>query len=241
MKKSILFFGELFPNTIHGIAMSNSRVVAILEKEFKIFVVEENSKLEEHNKLGILKAIKKLNIIFKATYYSIISRFNYFYSPFFNSTFGSLKLLPIVLIFKLFNPKAKIILHLHGNLHYSFLQKWYNVFIAKLLFKLANNVICLCPTQVKDMEQTFPTIHYFNFLYNTVFEPYNEIKAPIKSVDYIFISNYLVSKGIFDLLEAIKTTEMSLVTHGRFANDDIKTKIESYGKKNKNLIKNTFC
>ena len=58
--KKLLFFGELPPDSIHGVALANDVNINILKATFNIDVVQEFSNLTDHNKISLGKFLINL-------------------------------------------------------------------------------------------------------------------------------------------------------------------------------------
>lgn len=230
-KRRLLFFGELPTDSIHGISISNMVNLKILESNFVIDIVEDKSRLTEHNRLTIRKIIcflvNNLELIYKLSFH----RYKYFYLVFSLSSLGSFKSLSAVVCFRLLN-RGKVIIHLHrGDFFKRFYKVAFNRLITSFVFRLSDKIIVLSESQKNEFERVFSRT--FNILHNTVEMEYkkrNHLKIDKK---FVFISNYLIDKGIIDLLEVFnKLTqtddEVSLVTYGEFPDKELKEEILSY-------------
>ncbi len=230
-KRRLIFYGELPPNSVHGIAISNQINLKMLDSCFLIDIVEENSKLTEHNKVTVRKIINLLknNLLIKSK--SIFHRYDYFYLIFSLSTFGSLKTLSGILIFRLFN-RGKVVLHLHrGDFFSRFYKSHINRIITRLVFSLSQKIIVLSDNQKTEFESVFK--RPFQVLCNTVETEYKPIVKKRQTCNFIYISNYLIDKGIIDLLEVFKKLtnqyqNITLRTFGAFSDLHLKESILNF-------------
>lgn len=233
--KRLLFFGELYPSSINGIAIANNVNVELLRKRFSVDIVLEEKDFNKHAKISLSKFGLVLNQIASIMRYSISQRYNYFYLVFSLSTFGGVKTLLAILCFRLFN-SGKVVIHIHrGDFFSRFHKGVVNKSISKLVISLCHNVIVLSEKPKQEMELIFDK--NCDVLYNTVEIESDFVCHNPKKNEFIYISNYLLDKGILDLLEVFKklnTTypHISLETYGAFSNQEIKEKILSYSSSN---------
>ena len=62
-KRSLLFYGELPPEAIHGIACSNIINLRMLESNFEIVIIKEISTLRSKGLIAVKKIFKKVRTI----------------------------------------------------------------------------------------------------------------------------------------------------------------------------------
>ena len=78
----LLFIGEIYPNTINGIAISNEINLTSLKKIISVDTIEEDNIFIEHTKFSIRKLINTLTRIRLIISKSIVNRYDYFYLVF---------------------------------------------------------------------------------------------------------------------------------------------------------------
>lgn len=234
--KKILFFGELYPNSINGISIANSTNLDFLSDLFNIDIVIENTNILNHEKLTFNKVLSIIGNGFSVLKKSFSSKYNFFYLVYSLSTFGAFKTLLAILSFKIFN-RGKIILHIHrGDFMTNFYKSKINKIITSLIFRFSDKLIVLSPQQ-KEEFAVFDKLN-INVLYNTVdLELVETKKNEHKGTKFIFISNYLLEKGILNLLEVfneiiIEYPNLTLETYGAFSDKNLKEKIQSYSSSN---------
>jgi glycosyltransferase involved in cell wall biosynthesis len=239
--KKILFFGELPPKTIHGASISNLINIKMLKKQFDVKVIEEYSNLKFHNKFSIGKVLSFFNSIIKLLKSCINNNFNFLYGVIYLSTFGIIKNILVVLIFKCLNPKAKIYLHFHRSDFNNFIKDKVNL----VLFRLLNLFIYEYITLSDNQKKTFPFNCNLRTLYNTIQFEYIDLPISKEKDDYIlFLGNYIEEKGIFDLIKAVKKynikkqNSLRLICHGNIANPIFYEKIKNYVGIDSNIILN---
>ena len=235
MKRSLLFYGELPPESIHGIAYSNMMNLKLLESNFEIVIIKEKSVLSSKGLLAIEKVIRKVKdhclIILKA----FQQKFDFFYLTFSISFLGGLKTLLSIICFRIFN-RGKVILHIHRG---DFIM-WYNKhlsnkLLANLVIKLSERIIVLSDIQKRAFNEIFTKPVFV--LHNTVECEFDNSLTEKKNNHFIFISNYLYEKGIFDLMEVFsklltKYPDITLQTYGAFPTPEIKESILRYRHQN---------
>lgn len=233
MNKKILFFGDLPPDYLDGISISSQINLELLKDHSETTIVAEENDFSKHGKssLGKISHIIKKNK--EVLNHFRKNNFDFFYLTYSLSTFGALKTLCLLLIAKIFS-SATIVLHVHrGDFFLSFYQSILNRITTKLVFRLADKIIVLSNQQKEEFQDKLG-VNKFNVLENTVREEHlfdkknnNEVKT------FLFVSNYLLEKGILDLLDVFKDLandqiSVKLITFGRFTDEEMKKKICSY-------------
>jgi glycosyltransferase involved in cell wall biosynthesis len=234
-KRSLLFYGELPPEAIHGIACSNIINLRMLESNFEIVIIKEISTLRSKGLIAVKKIFKIVKdhclILIKA----FQKKFDFFYLTFSISFLGGLKTLLSIICFRIFN-RGKVILHIHRG---DFIM-WYNKhlsnkLLANLVIKLSERIIVLSDIQKRAFNEIFTKPVFV--LHNTVECEFDNSLTEKKNNHFIFISNYLYEKGIFDLMEVFsklltKYPDITLQTYGAFPTPEIKESILRYRHQN---------
>jgi glycosyltransferase involved in cell wall biosynthesis len=231
----LLFYGELFPKSVNGIAIANLTNLSLLKKKFTIDIVEEEVNFKEHNKISFNKfcnALKQMNLIISK---SCFNRYSFFYLVFSLSTFGAFKTFMSILSFRLFN-KGKVVLHIHRG---DFFSRFHKGFINKIftwfIFKMTHKIIVLSEKPKLEIDKTFNKS--CEVLFNTVDVEYEIDFKEKKNIVFLYISNYLIDKGILDLLEVFTSLcssypNITLETFGAFSDQDLKKSILSFNSSN---------
>ena len=229
--KKVLFFGEIFPKSINGVSIANLTNLEFLKEIHNIDIIIEKKQVKEHEKISLNKFFSIIGSLTSIVYKSLKNNYDYFYLVFSLSLFGAIKTLLSIICYKLFN-HGKVILHLHRG---DFLKRFYKNKLSKLItksiFKLTDKLIVLSEVQKKEMS-VFKSLN-IEILYNTVDSELYLRERKIENKTFIFISNYLLDKGIIDLLEVFKDlikqyTHISLETYGDFVDEELKSRILSY-------------
>ena len=234
-KRSLLFYGELPPEAIHGIACSNMINLRLLESKFEIVIIQEKSTLSSKG----LMAAKKITGRVKDYWFILLKafqkKFEFFYLTFSISFMGGLKTLFSIICFRLFN-KGKVILHIHRG---DFIM-WYNKnlsnrLLANMVIRLSEKIIVLSDIQKTLFNKIFAKDVFV--LHNTVEYEFENTLTEKENNHFIYISNYLHEKGIFDLLDVFsklltKYPDITLHTYGAFPTTEIKEKILRYRNSN---------
>jgi len=233
--KRLLFFGELYPKSINGIAIANGTNLSILKKSFAIDIIEEENNFKEHAQISFRKFSKVLNQITLIIGKSFSYRYDYFYLVFSLSTFGAIKTLMAILCFRLFN-RGKVILHIHrGDFFSRFHKGIINKTLTWLIFKMTHKIIVLSGKPKIEIEKTYNKS--CEVLYNTVDIEYEYDYTEKQNLVFLYISNYLIDKGILDLLEVFKNLclkypEITLQTYGAFSDQNLKKSILNFNSSN---------
>jgi len=242
--RKILFCGSLPPIVTNGVTISNMINLKILSNAFDIDYVTEETMFHLHNKLAISKILAYLksiiNIIKKANF----NKYEYFYLVFSVSLFGSLKTLFSILSFRIFND-GKIILHIHrGDFFTHFYTNSINKLLASIVFSNCYKIILLSDVQKTEFQNVFKN-HKFHALPNTIeiehscelvnFSKYENRKD--YDYKFLYISNYLIDKGIIDLLTVFenlceKFPKITLQTYGAFTDQKMKNEIIKFESQN---------
>jgi glycosyltransferase involved in cell wall biosynthesis len=117
---------------------------------------------------------------------------------------------------------------------------WYNKhlsnkLLANLVIKLSERIIVLSDIQKRAFNEIFTKPVFV--LHNTVECEFDNSLTEKKNNHFIFISNYLYEKGIFDLMEVFsklltKYPDITLQTYGAFPTPEIKESILRYRHQN---------
>jgi glycosyltransferase involved in cell wall biosynthesis len=235
IKESLLFYGELPPVAIHGIAYSNMMNLNLLENKMEIVKIVEKSTLSSKGPKTFIKAFRRVKdhclIIQKA----IQKKFDFFYLTFSISFMGGLKTLVAIICFRLFS-RGKVILHIHrGDFTLWYQKNLFNRLLANLVIKLSEKIVVLSESQKIAFNELF--VKPVFVLHNTVEYEIDYTLKEKKNNHFIYISNYLKDKGIFDLLEVFSKLlpvypDITLHTYGAFPSTEIKERILRYQNQN---------
>lgn len=229
--RMILFYGELPLSSIHGISTANQINLKILGSVFIIDKIEESSRLDEHDRITINKILQFIRNNLKIMFKSVSRRYDYFYLVFSLSAFGSFKSLVAIISFRLFN-RGKVVLHIHrGDFFTRFYKTLINKFITKLTFSLSDKIIVLSENQKTEFDAFFK--RPFCVLRNTVEIEDGPNQVSRNNVNFIYISNYILDKGIIDLLEvftkvAQEHEKITLKAFGEFTDKNLADAIMKY-------------
>lgn len=232
---SLLFWGLLPPININGIALSNQINLNSLSKVFQIDRIEEEYSIQNYEKMDFFKFKSLFHSIFRLIKKTWTKRYKYFYLVFSLSTFGAIKTLAIIITFRLFN-KGKIVLHIHrGDFFTQFYKSWLNKKITSLIFGMVQKVILLSESQQNEFQSKFN--RKFEVLPNSSEMEFENNNFARKNFSFIFISNYLIDKGILDLLEVFESLakiypNIKLDTFGAFPNQFIKDTVLKFNSSN---------
>lgn len=242
--KKILFYGELYPNIIHGVSISNLTNLECLKDNYDIKIIEEKSDILYHSKFKFLKLKFFFGAILKFTSTNLYNQYSYFYTPLKISRSGLIINLILCVIFKAYNFNSKTIIHIHRSDLNQFLKNRINFILFNLLKLCVYRFIVLSIKQKNELHLS--NVDNTVVLYNTVYEknPVKFIKSSENTnIKISFISNFLKEKGIEELIHAIVELEslyenIELNCYGRFANTEFEQIIKSLVKKSNKISLN---
>ncbi len=222
----LLFFGEIPPRSIHGVAISNRVNLDMLAESFAIDVVEEHIDLMEHGRFSLNKYFAFLRYCKQVFLFAIMHKYTHYYATFSLSFVGCFKSSIPIIIFKLFNPKAKVIVHIHRGDFLAFYQrKFLHRIASRIIFGAAERVVFLSELFV---HKALPFSNKFTVLPNTV-----HVKLPDQAERtnkrFLFLSNYIFEKGLLEFLEAVNLLsehQISARCFGQFTSEEIKEKVQ---------------
>jgi len=199
--KKILFVGPMTP-PIHGQSIAFEEIYT--KTKFTKYLINQN-----FENMSLLKKILATSwSLTKLTYVLIVHKVDIVYFTCSRSKFGSLKDIYLLKISKLFN--KKIINHLHGTA----MDEFYNSLSPihqKLLYSSYNKIDCsivLLPSMIEQFTHLWPNMrvdvvaNFYDDSLNTIHE-----KKENDIIQLLYLSNIIASKGIFDLLDALKIIE----------------------------------
>ena len=231
----ILFFGELPSKSVHGITIANSINIEMLKSKYNVDILTERNKFNLHNRFSVKKIIYSFSDCIKISYKALWREYQYFYLVFSLSSSGSLKTLSAILAFRLLN-RGDVVLHIHrGDFFSRFYKGFLNKFVTKFILKFSKKIIVLSDEQRKEFETRFK--YQFFSLPNTITKEICQGARSIGDTNFLFISNYLVDKGIFDLLEVFRSLSseikgIRLKCFGEFTDTESRELLASYNSYN---------
>jgi len=238
LKHNLLFFGELPDQIVHGISISNQINLSILSEKFNLIKISENSKMNEHAKFSFLKFFKFFIYLLKLIEIKLkYKKVKYLYASLSISRFGILKNIFIIILSKILFKNSIIVLHNYrGDLDVFISNSKLNNLLCNILFLFTDKIIFLSSSLIpKDLYHFSKKI---NVVSNCVLPDFviNDSKEK-KYTNLLYISHYIKSKGIFDLLTALKILELKNISFnirmfGQFVKKDDFLKIKSYNSNN---------
>jgi glycosyltransferase involved in cell wall biosynthesis len=206
-KKKILFFGELPPLSTNGVSLSNKLNIDILERFYTVIkLIENRSDIDLR-----INYLRKLN----SSFFNFVSLFflcarykpEIFYISLPSSKLGLAKIIIAFAFFRLFS-NGNIVAHLHrGDFEEFIVGKLAFVrFLLAALKFFSPKIIVLSDSQ----KNIFQKLGFNNVesLFNSIIPPKirKQKKSPRKA---IFLTNYIVEKGLFYLLDSLKLLQDS--------------------------------
>jgi len=218
-KLKILFFGELPPNVVHGVSVSNMINIDILAEIGELTVVEEKWDLKFHNRFAFKKVANVFQSISEIWMVAGRQSFDLYYAVLSVSIFGAIKQILFVTAIKIRNRNTQLLFHVHRS---DLKTIWEQSFFFKAYIGWLNwlnaGFILLSKMQ-KEECQDFLNRSFV--LYNAIDE---EEVYPIdtdkngEQIRFLYLSNFMKEKGIIDLLNAFQLVE-----------DELPVKLDCYG------------
>lgn len=222
----ILFFGELPPKVVHGISISNQRILKILSSEHTIEVVEDNSSFG-----GIAK---KLLSLFRSYALILLAAFKknsvvYVNAPM--SRFGLLKIETVISTVQLINPKAKVVAHLHRGDAIAFLNSPANYTqFFRFCNRLHTLIVLAEKSKLELIERNVIASSKLAVLYNSVTPLLVQSSASelgsYKGTLYC-LCNYIESKRIHNLVDSTQRLNTKVNFSGTPSSSEYLEKLKS--------------
>ena len=237
---SVLFSGELPPDSLHGVSISNELNINILDEFFNLVIHKEYSNLYLHSNYGF----QKFKLFFSNFSNFLIlvlgKKYEFLYITMSTTKFGKVKFLTYTLIFRIFS-RGKIVVHVHrGDLfkknNRSKLTRFNHV-----LFNHCYKVIVLSRRDANILNIFSKGPNKFFVLENTVSTNLLKMRTAGgpdgHTCKFIFLSNYLEEKGILLLISVFEklSTNFKLECYGNFSNKEIEKNLKSKLFKNVNI------
>lgn len=242
MKNNLLFILKI-PPPLTGATFINKLVFdsLLFTNSFNIkkLGVSYSKSINKLGKFNINKPIKFIDIFFKTLFAccNIKTKTVYFQPSISGITY--IRDLLIILLCKFF--RKKIILHLHGKGIATIAEKSR---LYSFLYKLGLNnsfLIVLSESQKKDIDFTNPKKIY---VLNNGIPLLNQGESKVKTsstINFLYLSNLLRSKGILDLLDACKLLNQNALdfkleiigSEGDISSEELNSIINSYNLINK--------
>lgn len=226
----VLFFGELYPDVVHGVSISNRLCVDAIASAHSVDVIKEYTTVDSIGSLTISKAKNVLSLALKVLKASKRNNYDTIYSTLPISKFGLLK--TIMIIYFCNAPhKTYSVLHLYRGDLISFRNTTVlNRLILLWAVKSIDRMIVMSQSQKDELGLIYPNLS-IAVVPNSVFDEASFISKNTEcnpGGQFLYVSNYLKEKGIFDLIESFKARpDISISCYGAFRNNekDIRAKL----------------
>lgn len=203
-KKKVLFVGELPGAVAHGVSVANRINIDLLKEYFKVFCIQERSLFGSSRiKYLIFRIIEIIGLPYKV-YKLRKFKFDFLYFTLSLSKLGLLKNLLLLWSVRTLLSCDRYVVHIHrGDLEDFYNNSRIGRLLLTSLFKKLDSIIVLSESQVKFVSEQF-SVRVF-VVKNTIEYSSNNnpiIKDNNESTRFLFFSNIILEKGVFDLLEA---------------------------------------
>ena len=210
---NLLFFGELYPDVVHGVSIANRLNLSLLSSSGSadVTVVQEKSAVSSIGRGSFTKVWGILKSVLSVFSKSRVGNYQALYMVFSLSQFGIVKTLLAIYCFRKVKG-AQIICHLHRGDFVEFYQTSRTIrYLVRLCFRRVDRIIVLSHEQKEEMSKFFHGT--ISVVENTVLEESEIVEANLypERKGFIYISNYYKAKGIYDLIEAFKSVTDSFV------------------------------
>ncbi|NNN61206.1 glycosyltransferase family 4 protein [Vibrio sp. A11] len=199
-KKKILFWGELPPEAVHGISLSNERILDSLSLDYQVIKVIDRASFG-----GVVRKIFSLIVsLLMLTFYAT-KKCNYFYINTPMSTLGLWKIYLAVRLVLFVSPKTQVISHLHRGDFLAFIANGNNRALFSKFSNYVHRLLVLSNKSKREIiENDLFDAESVCVLFNTI-EPINRPKEATDSCDkerYLYcLCNYIETKRIHSLVK----------------------------------------
>ncbi|ENN6813448.1 glycosyltransferase [Vibrio fluvialis] len=210
MNNKILMIGP-FPEPIHGMSLSNEIIYSNISLcryidvyKFDITLSRRLKSKSAQGKLKLVPLIASLYNFVRMILFLLYHRKSicYFTPP--QSAYGYLRLVPGMLLSKIFG--SRLIVHMHGAKFISYLERSHKLVRKVILWSLkyVDDFIVLGDS-LKDSHSKIISANKIRVCENGVLDPeYKGNKINDEKVNVLFLSNLMKDKGIFEFLDAVE-------------------------------------
>lgn len=233
----ILLYGELYPNVVHGVSIANRLNLNVIESSSSVDVIEENTSLSSIGSVSFVKISSYIFSLLKVILLCRVRRHDVLYTNLALSPFGLIKTVLLVFSFT-FLRRSRVILHLHrGDFAKIYTDSWACRSLIKICFRRIDLLLVLSQNQKLEMKTYLPDCKLY-VVENSVLDEQLYIKSAFNTSTmvsgFLYMSNYLQEKGIFEILEAFTSEKtLSIECYGEFGSG--KLEIERVKPKNVTL------
>lgn len=231
-EKTLLFFGDLAPKYLAGTSIAARINLDILARHFSISQVEENDAWGAESPSVVRKAVTTLSHVAKV--YSLCKKEkpDIFYTHLPSSPLGVFKIAMLNLAVQL-SSDSEIVLHLHrGDFHRNHAQSQLLRLFTKAVVRQTDLLFALSAKHKETLAGIIPS-EKVRVLSNTIEQHPAVQPQKTKGTSFVYISNYILEKGILDLLEAFSRLQeqypdISLDTYGNTLSPSFMETIKAY-------------
>ena len=204
-KRKLLFWGELPPEVVHGISLSNERILSALSNDFDIVKVEDKASFH-----GLLKTLYYFFVsLLKLIHFSIKQQ-NLYYLNAPMSYLGLLKAYISIITVKIFSPSVKVVSHLHRGDFLQFVEHPRNKRLFKYFATQLNYLLVLSETASLELSKhSLIEQNKVKVLYNSISLSRSKAMIANKAFDtggkdkFYCLCNYIPTKRIHNLVEVV--------------------------------------
>lgn len=212
LSHKVLFFGEL-PNTIiHGVSLSNQRILSVLRDIYFVDVISDDSKFDSSSFLNQLK--RHTSVFFKMIK-KISNRYKIFYLTCPLSSFSQIKFILLVMLFKLLNPNSLVVSHLHRADLKEFCSSRFNFFLLKTFLQLIDHLLVLSEYNVNCLNELGIEVNS-KIIPNTVTGEVDFTLSINEKSGVVCLNNFIETKGYRDLFNSIKFSRVNYFHNFKF-------------------------
>ena len=204
----ILFIGELYPQVIHGVSISNYINLMILEKKFDIYKIEEKTFIDKISFLRFSKVVEILRCCVQLFYVSRRVDFHFLYLVASINVLGLVKTNLYVYFF--LKRSRKIILHIHRSDFNDVYETKMKALLIAMLMRRIDGIICLTENQSIQLKNGLMKhkikVYYLN---NTILQEKKYLSIPIEKnsesqKSILFLSNFFQEKGVLEVIKVAR-------------------------------------
>lgn len=226
----VLFFGELPGAIVHGVSASNKLILDLLGINNDVLIVEEKNRFSKSRFVYVLLKSIDLLVLPLRLCTCLYSTPTHVYTNLPTSFLGLIKTSLFLFFCKAFISKdASYIVHIHrGDFQHFCLSSKTNMKLVRCCLSMVTRVVVLSPSQISFIEEVFgvKTFYLYNSLPWDVDDTLIAKPVDVEVLNLTFLSNIIVEKGIFDLIEVVKKIPENynfvLSIYGSFQHDSVK-------------------
>ncbi|HAS3127665.1 glycosyltransferase family 4 protein [Vibrio parahaemolyticus] len=224
-ERKLLFWGELPPETVHGISLSNQRILNSLSKNYKIITVIDRASFG-----GLFRKLFFFTVSLGLLAFNALKKCDYFYVNAPMSKLGLWRVYLAVRVVSFISPKTKVVSHLHRGDFLEFVsQEGHQKLFSKFSMYVDKLLVLANQSKQEIVEYNLFPESKVSVLFNTI--------VPSTTVDdtlvgenearYLFcLCNYIETKRIDSLVKLANQLSYDVEFNGVTSSQDYMRSLE---------------